>query len=226
MPQNQLDNYSLQNYQTIIDEQSISYALAVPVGIDVSEQEIPLIVALHFGGKPNALYGYDFLNMLVMPAMQSTQAIMLAPVTPIEGYWSRRTNAKVVMALIDSVKEQYSIDSTRIAVTGFSLGGIGTWHFAANYPAVFSAAVPMAGIPLPADVEKIKQVDVPLYAIHSTEDDVQPFEQIEKVITELQDTGKDVILHKISGLTHYNTAGYSGDLADAAEWLVSKWNEN
>ena len=41
----------------------------------------------------------------------------------------------------------HAVDMKRIAVTGFSVGGTGSWHFAAKYPERFSAAIPVAGRP-------------------------------------------------------------------------------
>ena len=55
-------------------------------------------------------------------------------------------------------------------MTGFSMGGAGTWHFASRFPERFSAAIPMAGRP-PADIGAWK---MPVLAIHSRSDEVVP----------------------------------------------------
>ena len=41
----------------------------------------------------------------------------------------------------------HAIDKAKVVVTGYSMGGAGTWHFAEKYPERFSAAIPVAGRP-------------------------------------------------------------------------------
>ncbi len=59
--------------------------------------------------------------------------------------------AMVIEVLDDLVKEfngdQSSpmIDSTRLYLTGFSQGGMGTWNFVKHYPRKFAAAAPLSG---------------------------------------------------------------------------------
>ena len=74
-------------------------------------------------------------------------AIIVAP-DSIRGDWNTAENERGVNLLLDSVLASlasYSIDTKKIVVTGFSMGGTGTWHFAQKYPQRFSAAVPLAG---------------------------------------------------------------------------------
>ena len=51
------------------------------------------------------------------------------------------------MALLEGILETYNIDRARILVTGFSLGGRGTWFFATRHPDFFTGAIPIAGRP-------------------------------------------------------------------------------
>ena len=45
----------------------------------------------------------------------------------------------------------YPVDTNRLAVRGFSMGGAGTWHLAAHHPEVWAAAAPGAGFAETAD---------------------------------------------------------------------------
>jgi predicted peptidase len=43
-------------------------------------------------------------------------------------------HAKAVNALLDMVMARYAIDKKRVAVTGYSMGGSGSWHWAEKFP--------------------------------------------------------------------------------------------
>ena len=95
---------------------------------------------------------------------------MVAPDALNGGPWDTRQNEEAVLWLLDSVMRSYSIDPGKVIVTGFSMGGAGTWHFAGKYPERFAAAVPVAGRP-PATVGNWR---VPVFAVHSRSDRVVP----------------------------------------------------
>src|SRR5262245_46076997 len=125
-------------------ELSISYAISIPKGYSASEA-VPLVLALHYGGSPNRA-GHGVLSILVAPAFSALGAIIVAP-DSVGGPWSEPENERAVNALLDAVQASYRIDKRRVAVTGFSMGGAGVWHFAGKYPERFSAAIPVAGRP-------------------------------------------------------------------------------
>lgn len=53
------------------------------------------------------------------------------------------STATEMMELLEILKKQYQIDSTRIYASGFSMGGIKTWDMYQEYPDVFAALAPM-----------------------------------------------------------------------------------
>ena len=50
-----------------------------------------------------------------------------------------------ILEILDSLKQQYPIDSDRVVLTGFSMGGAAVWHLAVHYPDVWCCASPGAG---------------------------------------------------------------------------------
>src|SRR4029079_13035095 len=90
-----------------------------------------------------------------------------------------------VNALLDMVMARYAIDKKKVVVTGFSMGGAGSWHFADKFPERFTAVVPVAGRP-PASASGWR---LPVLAIHSRDDRVAPIGPTEARIAELQQTG-------------------------------------
>src|ERR1700676_4865884 len=117
-------------------------------------------------------------------ALAELGAIIVAP-DSVRGNWSSPENEKAVNALLDMVVAHYSIDKKKIAVTGFSMGGAGSWHFAEKFPERFSAAIPVAGTP-PSSASGWR---LPVLAIHSRDDQVAPFDPTEARIAELQKAG-------------------------------------
>jgi predicted peptidase len=126
------------------------------------------------------------------------------------------------MALMDSITANYTIDTKRIVVTGFSAGGRGTWFYAASYPDFFTAAVPVAGEPLPAAINTLG--DMPVYVIHGVNDEVILYEDVAPIIMQMQDAGLNIKFVAVNGLSHYNTSGYIGPLNGAVPWIREQWN--
>ena len=200
------------------DEPAIRYAISVPAGYTPSTP-VPLILALHFGVRGDATgAGRDVVQILVGPALAELGAIIVAP-DSVQGNWSSPENGKAVNALLDMVLARYSIDTKKIAVTGYSMGGAGTWHFAEKFPERFSAAIPVAGRP-PASAAGWR---LPVLAIHSRDDQVVPFGPTEARIAELQKAGVNAKLIALSGITHYQTNRFTGALRRAVPWLREVW---
>lgn len=194
----------------------VRYALSVPRGYSAS-RPVPLILALHFGGNPNGA-ALGLVTVLVGPALADLGAIIVAPETMDRG-WNSAANERAVTALLDAVQASYRIDTRRVVVTGFSMGGAGTWHFASRFPERFSAAIPMAGQPL-ADIGAWK---MPVLAIHSRDDEVVPIGPAEARIKELKSAGVRAEMIVLTGIAHYETPRFADGLHRAVPWLRDTW---
>ena len=200
-------------------EPAVGYAMYIPAAYSPGTP-VPLVLALHFGvrGGDAAGAGGDVLEILVGPALADLGAIIVAP-DSVRGDWSTPENEKAVNALLDMVLARYAIDRKKIAVTGYSMGGAGTWHFAEKFPERFSAAIPVAGRP-PASAAGWR---LPVLAIHSRDDQVVPFDPTEARIAELQKAGVNAKLIALTGITHYQTNRFAGALMRAVPWLREVW---
>jgi len=154
------------------------------------------------------------------PALAELGAIIVAP-DSLNGGWDSAENDRAVIQLLDTVLASYSIDTTKIVVTGFSMGGAGTWHFAAKYPQRFSAAVPLAGRPTPSAAGW----KLPVLAIHSRIDEVVPFGPTEARIAELKKAGVHAELIAVNGISHYQTFRFAEPLRQAVPWLREVWKK-
>jgi predicted peptidase len=201
------------------DEPTIRYAISIPGNYSPSTP-VPLVLALHFGvgGGDAAGAGRDVVQILIGPGLAELGAIIVAP-DSVRGDWSSPENEKAVNELLDIIQARYSIDRKRIVVTGFSMGGAGSWHFAEKFPERFSAAIPVAGRP-PASASGWR---LPVLAIHSHDDQVAPIGPTEARIAELQKAGVNARLIPLTGITHYETYRFGDALRQAIPWSREVW---
>ena len=180
--------------------------------------EVPLVLALHYGGEVTPHLSMGFLQSLVVPGLKKLGAVIVAPDCPGDG-WTDEASERAVLALLDYAVRNWPIDRRRIVVTGYSLGGIGTWFLAARHPEIFSAAVPMAGRPV-IDAG----LRVPVYAIHGRRDEVIDLEPTRQAIDVLRAEGVNAQLVIVKGATHCETRRFAAPLKGAVEWLRDVWD--
>src|SRR5262245_362737 len=204
------------NQTLSFEGKSIRYAISIPPNYSPSKP-VPLVLALHFGGDPRGA-GSSVLNILVRPALQELGAIIVAP-DSLGGQWTTAENERAVNLLLDGVLSSYNIDRKKVVVTGFSMGGAGTWHFAQKYPDRFSAAIPVSGRPT-ASAEGWR---LPVFAVHSRQDEVVPIGPAEARIAELQKAGVRAEMLVLTGISHYETSRFVDGLKKAVPWLQEIW---
>lgn len=132
-------------YQSRIDQSFQPYAVVVPAGFTAGDSR-PRRLDLWFHGRGETLSEVNFLQKGRSNAGEFTPAdtFVLHP-------YGRYSNAFKFAGEIDVLESlQYlesrlPVDSDRIAVRGFSMGGAGCWQFATHYADRFFAANPGAG---------------------------------------------------------------------------------
>ncbi len=201
------------------DKPAIHYAISIPRDYS-SSTPVPLILALHFGvrGGDASGAGGDVVRILIGPGLAELGAIIVAP-DSVRGDWSTPENEEAVTELLDMVMARYAIDKKKVLVTGFSMGGAGSWHFAEKFPQRFSAVIPIAGRP-PASASGWR---LPVLAIHSRSDQVMPFGPTEARIVELQKAGVNAKLTLLNGITHFETYRFTPALRQAVPWVREVW---
>ncbi len=97
--------------------------------------------------------------------------------------------------------EVYTVDSSRLYVTGHSMGSIGTYTVLRDCPDMFAAAIIGAGIGDPETVEKWK--DTPVRIFHGTKDRTIPIKPSELMAEALQKANaKDAVFTPLEGAEH------------------------
>jgi predicted peptidase len=202
------------------DGTTLLYGRAIPAAYD-PEQPRPLVLALHPGGEKRPYYGAQYLRSIFLPGLRELNPIMVAPDCPTAA-WSDPAAEKAVMALIEKVRGEYSVDRRRILVIGFSLGGRGTWFMESRHADLFTAAIVMAGT---TDEPLERLARIPTYVIHSRDDQVVPFGQAEQRAATLERMGRPVKFEALDGLGHFDMGGYVPALRRAAGWVADRWGK-
>ena len=197
-------------------EPDIAYSILVPDDYS-SAKPVPLILALHFSGDPEGA-GRGVLEMLVAQAFEKFGAVLIAPDSQ-GGNWSSAANDRAVNRLMQEIQKQFNIDRRRVAVTGFSMGGTGAWQFGLKYAERFSAIIPIAGTP----PDSLAGWRLPVFAIHSKDDEVVPIGPTQRSIAELKKRSIRAELLEVDGIRHYQTYRYVDPLRQAIPWLNELW---
>jgi predicted peptidase len=158
---------------------------------------------------------------IVSPALKDLNAIIVAPDCPTRS-WSDPAAEQAVMALLQNVMKEYAVDRRRILVTGFSLGGRGTWFMSSRHADLFTGAIPIAGSSGDEPLDRLGKI--PTYVIHSRQDQVVPFEPDERTTRQLEKIGKPVRFEALDGLSHYEMGGYIDALTRGGKWIAERWS--
>jgi len=154
----------------------------------------PLIIYLHGGSDRgddlNKLYASGIPDQIYRG--REFPFIIISPQCP---HFIRWSTDNWFDNFYEEITTKYRIDKNKIYLTGFSLGGDGTWYLAAKYPDKFAAIAPMSGFTSHTDyldnnIDKL--IDMPIWAFHGKIDNVVPFEETERIIKKLEEKNKDL----------------------------------
>ncbi|MEN8223516.1 MAG: dienelactone hydrolase family protein [Acidobacteriota bacterium] len=198
------------------------YGITIPDSYRKGEP-VPLVLALHYGGTFSDYYGKSFARQLVEPGLEQLGAIIISPTCPSVN-WTTETSEKAIIGLLDHIRLEYLIDSRKILVTGFSLGGEGTWHFAAKFPEIFSIAIPIAGPVWRFTPEFLNNIQAPVYVIHSRDDETIQFSEVEKMVNLLIYSGMYIEFRILEDIHHFEVNNYTEFLQESVPWIFSIWD--
>ncbi len=93
-------------------------------------------------------------------------------------------SAQATLAKLDLLIKQLPIDRKRIYITGYSMGGEGSFDFLTRRPRLFAAAIPICSV---SDTAKAKFIyKIPIWAFHGDQDDVNDVKYSRLMINELR----------------------------------------
>ena len=187
---------------------ALDYLLFLPEGYEAGgEKKWPLMLFLHGAGERGtnvakvAVHGPAKL----VKTKKDFPFILVSPQCPDERSW----NDDELLALLDSVIAKHNVDTTRIYLTGLSMGGYGSWSLGTRYPERFAAIAPICGggdqlpILLTSKNNKAALRTMGVWAFHGGKDSVVALEESQHMTNALMRAGcKDV------KLTVYPEAGH------------------
>jgi predicted peptidase len=117
------------------------------------------------------------------------------------------------------LRENTDIDTSRVYVTGMSMGGFGTWDIICRRPDVFAAALPICG---GGDVKQASKIaSLPIWTFHGNADRAVPVANSQDMVAALRAAGSAVKYTEYDGKGH---SIWNDVYADSAvlEWFFSQ----
>ena len=183
----------------------LPYRILKPLHTE-KEKKVPLVLVLHGAGER----GMDNTAQLVHGSAlfldpknrEKFPCFVLFPQCPpgkrwVEVDWGQKTShaqpkepsdpMRLTRHLLDQLLSKEPIDEKRIYITGLSMGGFGTWDFAARYPDLTAAIAPICGGADDSTAPRLK--DIPVWAFHGAKDTAVWPERSRSMIQALRKTG-------------------------------------
>ncbi|MBI5960235.1 MAG: prolyl oligopeptidase family serine peptidase [Chloroflexi bacterium] len=125
-----------------------------------------------------------------------------------------------VITVLDTVLADYQVDRSRVYMTGVSLGGFGTWHYASQYPDYFAAILPVVGYGTEAQAEAIAEAAIPVWAFSGGRDPVVQSQYFFAAMNKLEEMGNEIRFTTEQDMFHdvWNRVYAREDIYD---WLLS-----
>jgi phospholipase/carboxylesterase len=155
------------------NEERSDYSLYIPENY-TAERSWPLIICLH-GGYGE---GYEYIWTWLRPA-RARGYILLSPKS-LDVTWTMTPNSidtRSILAMLAEVAAEYSIDRTRLFLTGLSDGGIMTYLLGIERHEMFTGIAPVAGALHPMVDPMLRArsgLELPIFVIHGVHDFIFP----------------------------------------------------
>lgn len=121
----------------------VRYEVYVPTKIaGPAVERVPLLLFLHWAGGDGPAVVAD---ATIRAAADALGAVLVAPTAELCDWSMDERCMSQVVLLLQRLKRKLPIDDDRVVVSGFSMGGRGSFSAAAAYPSAFAGVVPVAG---------------------------------------------------------------------------------
>ena len=191
----------------------------------------PLIISCH-GMNQSAKYQWDMLKDAKTLADKEKFVIVLPE--GINSGWdiSGDRDINLIKDLIAQMKKDFDIDENRVYLSGFSMGGMLTYHAMNKIPNVIAAFAPISGYPMWGFTYTGKRA-IPVIHHHGTGDDVCVYSNVQRNIDELVKKNKcsstPTITQNYGGYSHITRKEWGGgtdgvkvvlmELANKGHWI-------
>jgi predicted esterase len=175
--------------------------------------KLPLFVSLHGkGGNPESA---------PVISMKGSHVVIAPGLVDQGEHWNIVREEQWVLELIETAKRTWDIDTNRIYITGFSMGGWGAWSIGCFHADRFAGIAPSAGGLMPEPIlANLK--NTPVWISHGAKDTLEPPTRdraSEKQLAELKEKyGPYDYVYK----EHPNAGHEYPDCPQACQWMAIK----
>lgn len=169
-----------------------------------SESKYPLIVSLHGAGeRGNGDSQLENVNNIGLgryfkEGLMELPCVVLCPQCPADRVWNQLIYD--VKELILKTESNYNIDTTRVSITGMSMGGYGSWEMGMTFPEMFSAVAPICGGGMGWRAGALK--GKPVWAFHGESDNVVNIAESREMVERAHAGGAKVKFTIFWGVQH------------------------
>jgi len=204
-----------------MDGEEYDYRIFVPHAYD-SQQRWPLIFFLHGrgqSGRDGRIPAEEGLGQAIKRRGQSFPFLAVFPQSAERTWSAGSKDARRALAILDEVCRDYSVDEDRVYLTGFSMGGGGTWSLAKACPERWAALVPVCGFGNPdwgADLAHI-----PSWCFHGAADEVVRVERTREMVEAIKGAGGMIRYTEYPNVGH-NSWDLTYETDELYEWLLQQ----
>ena len=199
---------------------TIQYRLFIPRGYDTNKK-YPLVLFHHGAGGSGNDNRRQFEGPLPRewagPQRQAENpCFIVAPQIPRDRSRDRenrfprtdvmRNHIQTIHEILDSLEDEFSIDTSREYVTGLSMGGECTWMSIIERSDRFAAAVPICAgdkfIGMEPEEMGRKFAQLPIWIFHGDADDVISVDVSRRLVKALKDAGGNPRYTEYPGVDH------------------------
>ena len=227
---------NLQQEFKALQYKTMPYRLLIPENYD-KKKRYPLVLFLHgYGerGSDNAKQLRNCVGLFARPDVKRKYpCFVVVPQTP--GAWiafpdpavkpipkPKKIPAPSALALeiLTTVEKEYSVDRSRIYLSGFSNGACAVWCLLEHDPKRFAAAVPLAGAGDPGAIAAAH--GVPIWAFHGGKDTAILPERSRELIAALKAAGGTPKYTEYAGHAHGQVIARAYSERELLPWLFKQ----
>jgi len=222
---------SLFNYEMYVSDNGDTLKYRQLMSDYDPDSKYPLVIFLHGAGERGndneAQLKWGVMNFASSDNMKKYPSIIIAPQCPRDKSWgnfsyddmslqpSPTQPMKLLMELIEQSIKNLPIDTSRIYITGLSMGGFGTFDAVSRHPDLFAAAVPVCGGGDPSTASIISHI--PMWIFHGALDQSVHPRLSQNMVDALTNAGAQ------PGFTLYPEVGHFSWIAAYSDTMIMDW---
>lgn len=182
----------------------------------------PLLLFLHGAGErgednvrqlqnlPETLARFD--------SRRQRPCFVLVPQCPSNSDWSNWMPEleQLILATID----EHEVDPRRVYLTGYSMGGFGSWELASRRPDLFAAVIPICGGGEKKIADRLAAVSI--WTVHGAGDAAVPVERSREMIEAIREAGGDPKYSELAGVGHDSWSQTYDPASEILDWMFDQ----